>query len=144
MEACCHDGLDNDDDGAIDCDDADCDPDLACVYALGPKPIPCQPEGCYGGDYGPNYLNNTYNGHASIMPDIIRVGDVLTAEASAYDSTYGVTWPNLGDQIGVCTPSDTTCSWRITSPTNGWAVANFGIGGYYGVGSEQVAYAVVP
>lgn len=114
------------------------------ICGVGPKPKRCTPEGCYGVNGTETSLNDAHSGHAELSPAVVSVGEVITGTAYPYDDRYSVRWPDLGDQIGECGPKSTSCSWRMTAATNGWREANFGIGGYFGEGSEEVAYMVLP
>ena len=59
---------------------------------LGEKPEKCQPEGCNGSDFGENFMDNTFVGEITISNDVIRVGEILTAEAQLYNGGTGVGW----------------------------------------------------
>ena len=113
--------------------------------SLGERPVPCEPEGCYGSDFGENFLSNTYVGHATISPAVATVGSVITAYAVPYDKNGKVTWPTtIGEQVGEpCLNTSNQCSWRVTSTSSGWIRATIRISGPPGTGIEEVAYAVV-
>ena len=51
--------------------------------------------------------------------------------------------PSLGEQQSECAPTSSSCSWKIDTPTQGWARARFTISSNVGTGREQVAYAVL-
>jgi hypothetical protein len=74
----CADGVDDDGDGAIDCDDPDCSGDLACLT-------------CPGEDLGSAVGNHVWTGTAS-------TGGILTGSCGGdgYEATFGWTAPAAG------------------------------------------------
>ncbi len=116
------------------------------VVDLGPEPVQCVPQGsgCYGGDFGPDVLDNTWVGDVSVSPKIVRVDKTFTVkvDVSAPDGSFAVTAP--GKAIGACGGKGSgKCRFRAGGPTNGWGLARVRIGTRVGVGVEQVAVAVI-
>lgn len=98
-------------------------------------PLKC-PESCYGRDFGPQYMDNTYLGELTVGPHIVQLGQSISVTAIG-NSAYGGQPKNI-DSCG----DREHCSFKPTA-AGGWVRLN----GYFcntaACGIEQDAYYVL-
>ncbi len=95
---------------------------------LPPAPIKCQTpdgDGCYGWQYGPEYMDNTFIGELTIAPHIVKVGQTIDITMDAFatsDWTAQAGAPCGEIKRGATTGGDidAKCTQKMTSPTHGW------------------------
>lgn len=109
---------------------------------LGPAPVKCFPAGCYGGDFGPNYMDNTSVGELDLAPHIVQPDQMITANVAFGD--WKSSFCNDVDPAHWSEEPRHTCSFKVGSSSGttwGRLSAHFCS---FGCGIEQDFYYVLP
>lgn len=125
----------------------------AVIPNLGAKPWKCAGgafqsggSGCYGYDSGPGAMSDTQVAEMTAAPDIGAVGEFITfhwQRQPGWEMVGG--WPTFMPGLSPtlpCLPTETSCTYEVTSATNAWTVYDFGFcSGVCAV--DGVAYATI-
>ena len=109
---------------------------------LGPAPVKCFPAGCYGGDIGPNYMDNTSVGEFDLTPHIVQADQEITANVA-----FGDWKSNFCNEVDPAHSSEEprhTCSFKVGA-SSGMTWSRMGTSFCsFGCGVEQDFYYVLP